>query len=145
MPGLDGPAFIGGLVEEGIAARVVVITGYATLEAAVDCLRKGAVDFLIKPFEVEDFLASVEKALERPLPRAERACDWDAVGRRFGLTRRQKEVLQAFYATGQSCSELAEDLCLSPHTVKSHLKVAYQKLGVSTRGQLVRVVQEAGS
>lgn len=145
MPGLDGPALIGDLLEEGISTRVVVITGYATLEAAVDCLKKGALDFLIKPFEVEDFLRSVERALGRPLPRADRFCDWDAVARRFALTRRQKEVLKAFYATGKSSCEMAKDLSLSPHTVRSHLKAAYQKLAVSTRGQLMRAVQEAGS
>ncbi|MBI5017006.1 MAG: response regulator [Deltaproteobacteria bacterium] len=144
MPGLDGPAFIGSLREEGMPTRVVVITGYATLEAAVDCLRKGAIDFLIKPFEVEEFLDRIALALSKPHARVERTCDWEAVARRFGLTRRERQVLQVSYDTGTSAREMAEDLRLSVHTVKSHLKSAYHKLGVSTRGQLFRVVQETG-
>ena len=139
MPKLGGPELLRRIYEQEIATRVVVITGHATLDAAVDCLRKGAVDFLVKPFEVETFLESVTRALERPLPPATRIePDWEAVSRELGLTRRQQEVLAAFYNTGRSNQELAKDFSLSPHTIKSHLKVAFQRTGVSTRSQLLQ-------
>lgn len=142
MPRLEGTELIAALLDAGIGTRVIVVTGYATLEAAVDCLRKGAMDFLIKPFAVEDFLRSAEKALARALPGGRETYDWDGAQRHFGLTRRQRDVLEAFYATGRSPSELAVDLCLSTHTVRSHLKTAYVKLGVSTRAQLLRALRD---
>ncbi len=138
MPGIDGPELMGRMRDAGLGARVVVITGYATLEVAVDCLRKGAVDFLVKPFEVEAFLGSVEKAANRSAPPEREAPNWREVAERHGLTRRQAVVLQAFYTTGKTNRELAAELCLSHHTVKSHLKAAFLKLGVTSRAQLLK-------
>ena len=139
MPRMDGPELLRRVREAEVPTRVVVITGHASLDAAVDCLRKGAVDFLVKPFEVETFLKSVTRALERPLPQPVTAePDWHQVTREFSLTPRQSEVIKAFYLTGRSNRELAKDLCLSPHTIKSHLKVAFLRAGVSSRSQLLQ-------
>ncbi|MDW7709483.1 MAG: response regulator [Deferrisomatales bacterium] len=137
MPGVDGQELLRRIQGAGLAVKVVVITGFATLEAAVDCLRKGAVDFLVKPFPVEEFLRSVARALGRRTPEGVTGPDWAAVSARFGLTRRQTEVLRALYTTGMTNRDLARHLCLSPHTVKSHLKQAFQKVGVATRAQLL--------
>lgn len=141
MPGLDGLGLLRSIREAGLPTRVIIITGYATLEAAVEGLRLGAVDFLVKPFTVEDFLASVARAL-RGVADAPADPDWERVGKRYLLTRRQKLVLEAFYSSGKTNRELAESLCLSTHTVKSHLKAAFQKLGVSSRAQLLKVLGE---
>ncbi len=141
MPGMAGPELMGRIAGRGIPTRVVVITGYATLEAAVDCLRKGAVDFLVKPFEVETFLASVDKALQRPLPEADP--DWEGLARAHGLTARQVEVIEALYRTGMTNRELADHLGVSPHTIKSHIRTAFQKLGVANRTQFLRKVRSA--
>ncbi len=138
MPGMGGPELLGRIAEGGIPTPVVVITGYASLGAAVDCLRKGAVDFLVKPFEVETFLDSLDKALAKRRPGGWARPDWEAVAKQYGLTRRQREVLEAFYETGLSNRALAERLCLSAHTVKSHLKAAFSKLGVATRAQVLQ-------
>jgi FixJ family two-component response regulator len=143
MPGVDGPELMGRMRAQGLAARVVVITGFATLEAAVDCLRKGAVDFLVKPFEVETFLKSLERALTRPSADPPAEPDWDRVRKTYGLTRRQLDIVREICGTGKTNRELAERLCLSPHTVKSHLKAAYAKLGVSTRAQLIQRIRQA--
>lgn len=52
LPGMDGPELLANTQNPGLGTRVMLITGHATLDAAVDCLRKGAVDFLVKPFTV---------------------------------------------------------------------------------------------
>jgi two-component system, LuxR family, response regulator FixJ len=137
MPEMDGRELLKRIDAAGLPVKVLVITGYATLEAAVDCLRKGAVDFLVKPFPVEEFLRSVERALDSAHPGRGGGPDWAAVAGRFRLTRRQTEVLAAFYTTGMTNRELARHLSLSPHTVKSHLKQAFLKVGVKTRAQLL--------
>lgn len=144
MPGIDGPQLMGRIVEEEISTRVIVVTGYATLEAAVDCLRKGAVDFLVKPFEVETFLASLERAMGRALPVGPDGLDWGSLEANYGLSRRQREILQLLHTTSMNNREVAEHLCLSYHTVKSHLKAAYQKLGITSRTQLFQKLREGG-
>lgn len=144
MPRMDGPELLDRIHRDRLGTRVVVITGYATLEAAVDCLRKGAVDFLVKPFEVEVFLDSVTRALERPGEGAPAGPNWAAVAVEFELTPREGVVLECFYRTGKSNRELAEELCLSPHTVKSHLRAAFLKLGVANRAQLLHKLRSLG-
>jgi two-component system response regulator FixJ len=143
MPGMDGPELLAHIQDRGVSTRVVVITGHATLDAAVDCLRKGAVDFLVKPFTVETFLDSIRRALDRPGPaKSNVEPDWESVAGRLGLTRRQVEILAAFYRTGRSNRELAADFSLSPHTIKSHLKSAFHRAGVNSRSQLLRRLRQ---
>ena len=147
MPGLDGSSLITRLLEDGFGAPVVVMTGFATLEAAIDCLRKGAVDFLTKPFDMETLQKSVDKALARaasaPLPQQEVA--WDALQQKFELTRRQVLLLHTFHATGESNLGIATRLCLSLDTVKSHFSALFNKLGVSNRAQLFRLLSDRGA
>lgn len=142
MPVLDGPALMARLpgLERG-APKVIVITGYATLEAAVDCLRKGACDFLKKPFTMEEFTAALDRVAKKPAV-AHVEPDWEKLSQRYSLTRREAEILKAFFLTGKSNRELAENLFLSLHTVKSHLKSSFMKLGVDSRSRLLGLLRE---
>jgi DNA-binding NarL/FixJ family response regulator len=64
-------------------------------------------------------------------------------GHEFGLTVRESEVA-AFLSQGMSNHEMAEALCISEHTVKSHLKSIFQKTGVASRGHAVaRITADA--
>ena len=65
MPGLDGMTVLGKLREHDPNAIVVVITGYGTIEAAVEAMKCGAYDFLPKPFTPETLLAVADRATER--------------------------------------------------------------------------------
>jgi FixJ family two-component response regulator len=144
MPEIDGATLISTIRAEGLAAEVVVITGHATLEAAVDCLRKGAVDFLVKPFEMEAFLRGVEKALHRREEAPVRRQVWRVLEEQYGLSARQREILERIYTTGRTNRQLASEFCVSPETVKSHIKSAYEKLGVSNRFELTRLISRLG-
>jgi len=65
-------------------------------------------------------------------------------GHDFGLTVRESEVA-AFLAQGMSNHEMADALCISEHTVKSHLKSIFQKTDVTSRGHAVaRITADAG-
>ncbi len=142
MPGLSGPELLERIDRDQIPTRVVVITAYASLDAAVDCLRRGAVDFLVKPFEVEAFLASLANALTRPLPSGD--VDWPTVASQYGLSSRQTQVLRVLVQTGKTYGEIAEELCISPHTVKSHIQGAFQKMGITNRAQLPQKLRGRG-
>jgi DNA-binding CsgD family transcriptional regulator len=56
---------------------------------------------------------------------------------KHGLTRREREIL-GFIMSGQSYKEIAGDLYISYHTVKNHIYNLYQKLGINSRGELLR-------
>jgi DNA-binding NtrC family response regulator len=63
MGGLDGMGLLKALKERDIGCPVVFITAYASLESAVEALRLGAADYLVKPFEEKQVLLAVERAL----------------------------------------------------------------------------------
>lgn len=141
MDDMDGLALMERLSETGNPPGVVVITGFANMGVAIACLKKGALDFLVKPFEEEEFRESLTKALARGRAGGLGEPDWDEVERHYGLTRRQRDILTAFYRTGKRNVDLANDLFLSPHTVKSHLRAALEKLGADNRAQLIRILR----
>lgn len=64
LPGRSGVEWVTELREQGSTTAVIFITAYADLEAAISALRAGAADFLLKPFRMEQMLASVERCLE---------------------------------------------------------------------------------
>jgi diguanylate cyclase (GGDEF)-like protein len=64
LPGLDGLSLIKRLKTGKSDTDVIVITGYGSIENAVECMRAGALDYLIKPFTVDQIQVAVRKALE---------------------------------------------------------------------------------
>ena len=70
MPGLDGHALMRRLPERGVAASIVVMSGDANLDDVIDALRKGAVDFLKKPWSTSELASALERGIEvfRTLP-----------------------------------------------------------------------------
>jgi two-component system, NtrC family, sensor kinase len=65
MPGLGGLEVLAALRERDPDIEVIMVTGYATVEIAVEAMRKGAYDFIQKPFNLQELLALVEKGLEK--------------------------------------------------------------------------------
>jgi DNA-binding NtrC family response regulator len=63
MDGMDGTTLLSTIREKEMGCPVVFITAYATLESAVEALRLGAADYLVKPFEEKQVLLAVERAL----------------------------------------------------------------------------------
>ncbi len=65
MPGMSGTDWLDKLREQGLATDVIFITAHADLETAIQALRAGASDFLLKPFRMEQMLSSVERCLKQ--------------------------------------------------------------------------------
>lgn len=65
MPGKDGLWLLEAMRDQHPDTAVIMLTGYGDTEAAVDCLRRGAVDYLLKPPKLTDLIRSIERALAR--------------------------------------------------------------------------------
>ena len=65
MPGMDGIEVLGKLTEMGTDAAVVMISGHADIDTAVECIKKGAFDFVQKPLDLNRILITVKNAGER--------------------------------------------------------------------------------
>lgn len=64
MPGISGLELLGSIREKDPSSLCVVITGFATMEAAIDALKKGAYDFIKKPFQTLELQVVLDRALE---------------------------------------------------------------------------------
>lgn len=64
LPGLDGLSLIKRLKSSNSTTDVVVMTGYGSIENAVECMKAGALEYLIKPFTVDQIQVAVSKAIE---------------------------------------------------------------------------------
>lgn len=63
MPGMDGLELLGKLKNNNPALPVIMISGYGTVETAVQAMKMGANDFILKPFDIEAVRLAVKKAL----------------------------------------------------------------------------------
>ena len=67
MPEMDGIELLGHLHEKEVEAPIIMISGHGNIETAVECIKKGAFDFIVKPIDLNRLLITVRNALERNL------------------------------------------------------------------------------
>ena len=65
MPGMDGVEVLGKFMEMGLDAAVVMISGHADIDTAVDCIKKGAFDFIEKPLDLNRILITIKNATDK--------------------------------------------------------------------------------
>jgi len=63
MPGIDGVEVMHEIRKYHPDTRIIIITGYGSLESAIDAIRSGAQDYMLKPYTADDILVSIGKAL----------------------------------------------------------------------------------
>ncbi|GLW35600.1 response regulator [Actinoplanes regularis] len=156
VDGLEATRLIAG--DEDLAGvRVLILTTFENDDNVVRALRAGASGFLGKNVEPADLVRAVQTvaAGESLLsPTATRSLitrflsqpelpPLPAAGPLDGLTDREREVL-TFVAHGLSNDDIADRLCLSPLTAKTHVNRAMTKLGVRDRAQLVVLAYQNG-
>ncbi len=144
MPGLSGMDLQVELNKADYHMPIVFITGHGDIPMSVEAMKKGAVDFLTKPFEDEDLLQAIENAIGKD--REARAAYHEAqdIGQRIELlTPREKEIL-SFVVTGMLNKQIALKLDIAEKTVKVHRGRVMEKLGVDSVAELVRLAEKAG-
>ncbi|MGC9393527.1 MAG: response regulator transcription factor [Anaerolineae bacterium] len=133
LPGMDGLQVLDGIRRISSETIVILITGYGTLETAVQALRKGAYDFLLKPSPVEEVLVAVRRALS----------ELKAGRHRRLLISQLQNTLQALVATTdglmgtEALSEQAQDD--DGTTVVGDIQIDKAKHMVTYRGQPVEL------
>lgn len=65
MPGMDGTEVLEKMVEEGIDSEIIMISGHGTIDTAVDCIKKGAFDFIEKPLDLNRILITIKNATDK--------------------------------------------------------------------------------
>jgi len=144
MPGLNGLGLQEALETRGACEQIVFITGHGDVPTATRAMKKGAVDFLTKPFDDEELILAVKRALEHAEEQLrKREQRREARGRIDKLTPREFEVLR-FVVMGLLNKQIAAELHTAEKTIKVHRGRVMQKLGVTSVADLVRISQRAG-
>ncbi len=65
MPGMDGVEVLEKLVENGVDSSVVMISGHGSIDTAVECIKKGAFDFIQKPLDLNRILITLKNATDK--------------------------------------------------------------------------------
>jgi len=138
MPGRSGLELQRALAELGLSLPVIMLTGYADVSSAVQSMKNGALDFLQKPYEPQQLLDQVARALElAKRQQDERHRRATLAARAARLTQREHEVMLAV-GRGQSNKVIAIELEISERTVELHRARGMKKMEVRTVADLVR-------
>jgi FixJ family two-component response regulator len=144
MPGLTGLDLQETLARAGHRMPIVFITGHGDISMSVKAMKDGAVDFLTKPFDVENLLDAVQRAVAKDVK------DLSAEGRTAEvvervklLTPRETEVF-ALVVTGMLNKQIAGALDIAEKTVKVHRARVMEKMRAGSVAELVRLADQAG-
>jgi FixJ family two-component response regulator len=143
LPGVDGLKLQERLAKEETPVPIIFISGHGDIPMSVQAIKKGAVDFLPKPFSDGDLLGAVESALARSVKLQEA---WSRKSRVHALvetlTPREHEVLR-WVITGMQNKQIAGELGIAEKTVKVHRGRVMQKMEAGSVAELVRLAEEA--
>jgi FixJ family two-component response regulator len=144
LPGMSGLALLLVLRAEGAQVPAIMLTGRGDAATAVAALKAGAADFLEKPADRTNLLASVGQALDQARADRARALARDRARARFEtLTLREREVMQKVL-DGIPNKNIAADLGINQRTVENHRARVMQKTKARSLPALVQLFLEAG-
>lgn len=140
MPGMSGLELHERLLERHSTLPIIFITGHGDVPMAVSALKRGAVDFIEKPFDDQELLKLVEQSLAQERnQRAQRRQGAEAQRRIEQLTPREREVLDLIVA-GRLNKQIADDLGISIKTVEVHRARVMEKMSANSLAELVQHV-----
>jgi len=143
------PAVNGLEVQEALARRagwvsVIYVSGFADVRSSVEAMKRGAIEFLVKPFAPVDLVEAVETGLAGSASRASAIADEKAARDRLAcLSSREREVA-ALLAEGLRNVAIGARLGISEKTVKYHRLQLMHKLGIRSAAELVVLRFRAG-
>ena len=144
MPGLTGLDLQETLASAGHRMPIVFITGHGDISMSVKAMKGGAVDFLTKPFDVENLLEAVQRAVVKDVE------DLSAEGRIAEVVERVKQLTPretevfALVVTGMLNKQIAGELDIAEKTVKVHRARVMEKMRAGSVAELVRLADQAG-
>lgn len=144
MPEMSGLELQQQLIAEKLEMPLIFLSAHGDVPAAVNAMQMGAVDFLQKPFNPQDFLKCINRMLRQAKERydsRERALALRA--HLDKLSGREIEILDALIA-GQTSKEIARRFEISPRTVDVHRANIIRKMAVTSSTELLRLLDRLG-
>ena len=144
MPVMEGVEVVRRIRERDPRARVIVLTTYDTDDEISRALKAGAKAYVLKDISADDLIGCIRDVLAGKTYLAPAAAAKLAEGvTRVQLTPRELATLRLM-ADGKANKEIASELDISERTVKTHLGHLFEKLGVTSRTEAIKVATRRG-
>jgi two-component system nitrate/nitrite response regulator NarL len=150
MPGLDGMDVVKTVMRDGLQSHVLFLSAYLESSTVYEAVEAGARGYISKDSEAETICDAITRVANGDTvigEESQRAIAEEirlrAPAQPSPLSQREREILR-LTADGESASDIAARLFLSPATVKTHLQRIYQKLNVSDRAAAVAEAMRRG-
>ncbi len=140
MEGMSGLECFEAMRSRGFEMPVVFITGHGDVPMAVSALKKGAFDFIEKPFNDSDLVDVVTRAMVADAERQRARVSRDTVETRLAtLTAREREVMELILI-GKYNKVIADELNISMRTVEAHRSKVFEKMAVRSAVELAQLI-----
>jgi FixJ family two-component response regulator len=145
LPGLTGIEFQEVLAQTGVRIPIIFVTAHGDVRMTSRAMRAGAVEFLTKPFQKDEFLSAIHQALDRDRARRREQEETSILRvRQERLTAREREVM-ALVVEGLLNKQIAGRLGITEITVKIHRGRVMQKMEADSLPELVRMFERLKS
>lgn len=139
LPDASGMRVLRMLDEKQVRLPTILMSAYADVRTAVDAMRKGAVDFLVKPLDEQRLLDAVQQAVAQDEESRKRRWRRKLVLKRFErLTQREREVM-GLVVSGRLNKQIAAELEISVKTVEDHRAQVMNKMHAGNLAALVKL------
>lgn len=140
MPGMSGPELMDRLNELHVSTPIIFLSAHGDVPLAVRTMKGGAIDFLQKPYNNQQFLERVRQALDLDVrTRDQRRVQGDVAARIAALSNREREILD-LVVEGSSNKVIGRQLGISYKTVEAHRARLMRKMGVASFAELMQTV-----
>jgi FixJ family two-component response regulator len=141
LPGRTGIEFQELLAETGVRIPIIFVTAHGDVRMTSRAMRAGAVEFLTKPFQKDEFLTAIHHALDRDCTRRKEQAELSVLtARQKRLTSREREVM-ALVVEGLLNKQIAGQLGITEITVKIHRGRVMYKMEADSLPELVRMFE----
>jgi len=134
LPDISGVELHQALIEKNINIPIIFISGEAGIQESIDAMQQGAIEFLVKPFEIEELINAVTKAIRIELK------EINLNDLLKNLSPREREVYKLLIE-GFNNQELLDKLHLSLPTVKQYKSEVMRKLNVKSLSKLIKLAK----
>jgi two-component system response regulator DctR len=144
MPGMSGLALFEQLAERGLLPRlpVIFLTGHGDVPTAVAAVKRGALDFVEKPFSNNALVDRIEHALAGSAAALQARRAQAAFERQFAdLTARERDVMR-LVVEGRPNKLIADELAISVRTVEVHRARVFEKMNVKSAVELANLLRD---
>jgi FixJ family two-component response regulator len=139
MPGMSGLELQDALHQKRSMVPIIFITGHGTVDSAVHAMRAGAIDFLQKPFDDQELLDTIQRAIRLDRDSRESLSEREILVERYAtLTNREREVM-GLVVEGHANKVMAYDLEVSERTIEIHRSRVMKKMEANSLPHLVRM------